>query len=187
MKHDVTKFVSKCIVCQQVKRHHGKTHGLLIPLPIPKGPWEEISIDFIIGFPTTSTHNDMIWTIVDRFSKQAYFIPCKKTLTAPQAAKMFLELIFPHHSFPKFLISDRDGFFCNHFWSALCKNLGSKIDFTTAFHPKSNGQTKATNNIILDLLRCYTIENQSNWDYYLPLLQFVYNNTPHFATNKDHF
>ena len=75
MKYDVTKFVSECIVCQQVKRHHGKTHGLLIPLPISKGPWEEISMDFITGFPTTSTHNDIIWTIVDRFSKQAYFIP----------------------------------------------------------------------------------------------------------------
>ena len=110
MKHDATKFVLECIVCQQVKQHHGKTHGLLMPLPIPKGPWEEISMDFIMGFPTTSTHNDMIWTIVDRFSKQAYFIPCKKTLTAPQAAKMFLELIFPRHGFPKVLISDCDGY-----------------------------------------------------------------------------
>ena len=47
-------------------------------------------MDFITGFPTTSADNDMIWTIVDRFSnKQAYFIPCKKTLSAPQAARMF--------------------------------------------------------------------------------------------------
>lgn len=102
MKHHGTLFVSQCIICQRVKRHHGKTHGLLMPLPIPQGPWEEISMDFITDFSTTSAHNDMIWTIVDRFSKQAYFIPCKKTLSAPQAAKMFLDLIFPHHGFPKF-------------------------------------------------------------------------------------
>ena len=139
MKHDVTLFVSQCMVCQRVKRHHGKKHGLLMPLPIPQGPWEEISMDFITGFPLTSSHHDMIWTIVDRFSKQAYFIPCNKTLSAPQAAKMFLHLIFPHHGFPKVLISDRDGRFCNHFWSALCRNLGSKMDFTSAFHPESNG------------------------------------------------
>ena len=69
MKHNVTQFVSQCIVCQRVKRHHGKTHGLLMPLPIPKGPWEAIFMDFIIGFPLTSSHNNMIWTIVDRFSK----------------------------------------------------------------------------------------------------------------------
>ncbi|MCO5567205.1 hypothetical protein L7F22_020893 [Adiantum nelumboides] len=165
-------------------RHHGKTHGLLMPLPIPQGPWEEISMNFITGFPPTSSHNDMIWTIVDTFSKQAYFIPCKKPLSAPQAAKMFLDLIFPHHGFPKVLISDRDVCFCNHFWSTLCKNLGSKMDFTFAFHPESNGQIEATNSTILDLLRSYTIENQPNWDQHLLLLQFAYNNTPHFATNK---
>ena len=187
MKHDVTLFVSQCIVCQRVKRHHGKKHGLLMPLPIPQGPWEEISMDFITGFPLTSQHNDMIWTIVDRFSKQAYFIPCKKTLSAPQAAKMFLNLIFPHHGFPKVLISDRDGRFCNHFWSALCTNLGSRMDFTSAFHPESNGQTEATNSTILDLLRSYTLDNQANWDQHLPFVQFAYNNTPHSATNKAPF
>ena len=159
-----------------------------MPLPIPQGPWEEISMDFITGFPLTSAHHDMIWTIVDRFSKQAYFIPCNKTLSTPQAAKMFLDLIFPHHGFPKVLISNRDGRFCNHFWSALCRNLGSKMDFTSAFHPESNGQeTEATNSTILDLLRSYTIENQANWDQHLPLLQFAYNNTPHSATQKTPF
>ena len=83
MKHDIAKFVSECLVCQQVKRHHGKSFGLLMPLPIPDGPWEQISMDFITGLPLTSSKNDMIWTIVDRFSKQGYFIPCKKTLSAP--------------------------------------------------------------------------------------------------------
>ncbi|MCO5588880.1 hypothetical protein L7F22_042841 [Adiantum nelumboides] len=187
MKHDVTLFISQCIVCQRVKRHHGKKHGLLMPLHIPRGPWEEISMDFITGFPLTSAHNDMIWTVVDRFSKQAYFIPCKKTPSAPQTAKMFLHLVFPHHGFPKVLISDRDGHFCNHFWSALCTNLGSRMDFTSAFHPESNGQTEATISTILDLLRSYTIENQANWDKNLPLLQFAYNNTPCSATNKAPF
>ena len=61
------------------------------------------------------------------------------------------------------------------------------MDFTSAFHPKSNGQTKSTNNTILDLLRLYTIENQTNWDQHLPLLQFAYNNTTHFATQKAPF
>lgn len=58
------------------------------------------------------------------------------------------------------------------------------MDFTSAFHPESNGQTNST---MLDLLRSYTIENQANWDQHLPLLQFAYNNTPHSATNKARF
>ena len=92
-------------------------------------------MDFIFGLTKSFQGNNGIWTIVDRFNKQVYFIPCKKTLTIPQATKMFLELIFPHHGFPKVLISDRDGHFCNRFCSALCKNLGSKMDFTSAFYP----------------------------------------------------
>ena len=62
------------------------------------------------------------------------------------------------------------------------------MDFTSAFHPESNGQqTEATNSTILDLLRSYTVDNQANWDQHLPLLQFAYNNTPHSATNKAPF
>ena len=61
------------------------------------------------------------------------------------------------------------------------------MDLTYAFHPQSNGQMEATNSTILDLLRCYTIENQSNWDQHLPLLQFAYYNTPHSATKKAPF
>ena len=139
-------------------------------------------MDFNTGLLLTSSHNNMIWNNEDRFSKQAYFIPCKKTLSAPQAAKIFLELIFTHHGFSKVLIFDHDDCFCNHFWSALCKNLVSKMDFTSAFHLESKDQIEATNSTILDLLRLYTIENQTNWDQHLPLQQFAYNNTTHSAT-----
>ena len=71
-----------------------------MPLPIPDAPREHISMDFITGFLVTKAHNDMIWTIVDRFSKQAYFIPCKKTLSAQQVAELFLKHIFVHHGLP---------------------------------------------------------------------------------------
>ena len=135
-----------------------------MPLPIPNTPWEQISMDFITGFPLTSTKNDMIWTIVDRLSKQAYFISCHKTLSAPQATKLFIKTIFPHHGFPKIIISNRDRRFCNHFWVSLFKIIGTKMDFTSAFHPESNGQSEATSSTILDLLRCYTIDRPSNWD-----------------------
>lgn len=77
-------------------------------LPISTGPWQELPMDFIMGFPLTSPHHDIIWTIVDRFSKMAYFIARKKTLTAPQAIDIFIKHIFIHHGFPKVIVSDRD-------------------------------------------------------------------------------
>lgn len=64
-KKDVAKFVSQCEICQKVKSSKAKPLGLLMPFPIPNYPWEQISMDFIIGFPSTHAHNDMIWTKVD--------------------------------------------------------------------------------------------------------------------------
>lgn len=150
-----------------------------MPLPILDGPWEQISMDFITGFPTTSSGYDMIWTIIDRFSKQAYFIPCKKTLTDVQAAHMFIKHIFVHHGLPKVIVSDRDSKFCSNFWVALFDNLGTKLDFSTTFHPESNGQTEVTQNTFCDMLRCFVSGQPGKWDKYLHILQFAYNNTRH--------
>ena len=58
IKHNVTQFVSQCIVCQRVKKYHGKTHKLLMLLPIPKDPWEEIYMDFVINMPPNSYDMD---------------------------------------------------------------------------------------------------------------------------------
>ena len=57
----------------EMKYDHHKTPGLLQPLPIPDRPWESISMDFIFYLPRTRSGNDGIWTIVDRFNKQAPF------------------------------------------------------------------------------------------------------------------
>ena len=144
-------------------------------------------MDFITGFPMTKAHNDIIWTIVDRFSKQAYFIPCKKTLSAKQVVELFLKHVFVHHGLPQSIVSDRDGRFCNDFWITLFTNLGTHIDFTSSFHPESNGQTEATNSTILDLLGLYVHNRPGTWDTYIHLLQFAYNNTPHASTTKSPF
>ena len=86
MQKDIQDYVSKCLICQKVKYDRGKTPGLLQPLPIPNAPWESISMDFIFGLPKSIHGNTGIWTIVDRFSKQAHFIPVKKTIKAHHMA-----------------------------------------------------------------------------------------------------
>nr|GFB93996.1 putative reverse transcriptase domain-containing protein [Tanacetum cinerariifolium] len=51
MKRDVATFVSRCLVCQQVKIEHQRASGLLKPLDIPVWKWDEISMDFVTGLP----------------------------------------------------------------------------------------------------------------------------------------
>ena len=78
MQHDVNKFVDGCKICQHAKVRR-QNIGFYQLLPIPTRPWDYISIDFVLGLLRTQRGNDCIYVVVDRFSKMAHFIACKKT------------------------------------------------------------------------------------------------------------
>ncbi|KAA0053351.1 ty3-gypsy retrotransposon protein [Cucumis melo var. makuwa] len=82
MKREVAEFVSRCLVCQQVKAPRQKPAGLLQPLSIPEWKWENVSMDFITGLPRTLRGFTVIWVVVDRLTKSAHFVPGKSTYTA---------------------------------------------------------------------------------------------------------
>ncbi|MCO5605312.1 hypothetical protein L7F22_059494 [Adiantum nelumboides] len=124
MKGDIQDYVSKCVVCQKTKYDRGKQPGLLQPLPIPDSPWESISMDFIFGLPKSIHGNTGIWTIVNRFSKQAHFIPVKKTIKEHQMATLFISQVFKYHGLPTSIVSDRDPRMTSNFWKGLFENLG---------------------------------------------------------------
>ena len=75
------------------------------------------------------------------------------------------------------------------FWRGLFENLGTRLNFSLAYHPQTDGQSEIVNSVILDLLRCYVNEvNQRNqWEKYLPLVEYAYNNTVHSSTGKSPF
>ena len=85
-----------------------KAPCLLMPLLIPHVLWESLAMDFIFELPRLRNGNDGIWTIIDRFSKQAHFLPVKKTIKVDHMAKVFLAQIFKHHGMPKSIVRDRD-------------------------------------------------------------------------------
>lgn len=88
MRSDIVRFVERCVVCQRSKCH-ASIIGLYLPLPVPTQPWMDISMDFVLGLPRTHCGYDSIFAIVDRFSKMAHFLPCKKTTDAVQVSNFF--------------------------------------------------------------------------------------------------
>lgn len=91
MKKDVQQFVTTCVVCQQMKYDHRKQPGLLCPLPISARPWEDLSLDFIMGLPTFLGHS-VILVVVDHFSKGVHLGLLPAHYTASSVARVFMDI-----------------------------------------------------------------------------------------------
>ena len=91
MKRDIAKFISRCLICQQVKAEHVSPASLLQPLPVPEWKWENITMDFVVGLPKTAAGHDAIWVIVDRLTKSAHFIPIRVTFGPRQLAELYVK------------------------------------------------------------------------------------------------
>jgi len=144
MKRDVAAHVAICDVCQRVKAEHQRPASLLQPLKVPEWKWEEISIDFIMGLPRTRDGYDSIWVIVDHLTKVAHFIPVKTTYTGARLAELH-KTTFTLHGVPKKIVSDRGTQFTSRFWQKLHESMDTKLNFSSAYHPQTDGQTERMN------------------------------------------
>ena len=151
MRRDVERHVLRCETCHKAKSCLNP-HGLYTPLPIPRVPWEDISMDFVLGLPQTKRGRDLIFAVVDRFSKMAYFIPCHKSDDASHIAELFFREIVRLHGVPRTIVSDRDTKFLSYFWKILWGKLGTRTLFSTTCHPQTDGQTEVMNRILSILL-----------------------------------
>jgi transposase InsO family protein len=166
-----------CDVCQRVKAEHQRPAGLLHPLKVPEWKWEEIGMDFITGLPRTSKGYDSIWVIVDRLTKVAHFIPVKTTYKGAQLAELYMARIVCLHGVPKKIISDRGSQFTSIFWKSFHENMNTKLSFSSAYHPQTDGQTERTNQVLQDTLRACALQHGGSWGKILPYVEFSYNNS----------
>ncbi len=121
----VTDYCSRCEQCARMKPTNVPPGGKLKPNPIPEGPWQDISADFITDLPESNGFNTIL-VVVDRFSKEVVFIPTDKTVTALGTAKLYRDNVWKVHGLPHSLISDHGPQFAAQLMKDLEKML--KID-----------------------------------------------------------
>ncbi|KAL5570902.1 hypothetical protein UlMin_020499 [Ulmus minor] len=86
---------------------------------------------------------------LDRLTKSAHFIPIRVTYSLEQLAELYVKEI----------------------------SMGTKLKFSTAFHPQTDGQSERTIQTLEDMLRACVLEFKGSWSKYLPLIEFSYNNS----------
>ncbi|KAH9801818.1 Endonuclease [Citrus sinensis] len=177
MKREIAKFISRCLVYRQIKVEHQRPAGCSQPLPIPEWKWEHITMDFVAGLPCTQKGHDSVWVVVDRLTKSAHFLPFKTTYSMDKLGSIYVVEIVRLHGVPMSIVSDRDSHFTSKFWTSLQNALGTKLNFSTTFHPQTDGQSERTIQTLEDMLRTCVMEFKGNWDNYLPLMEFAYNNS----------
>jgi len=123
MRKDILRFVAACETCQQNKYQALSPAGLLQPLPIPTQ-----------GLPRAQGKNEIL-VVVDRLTKYAHFIPISHPFTTKDIADLFVREVVKLHGFPNTIISDRDKIFPSQFWRELFKSAGTKLKFSSAYHP----------------------------------------------------
>ncbi|KAI3778829.1 hypothetical protein L2E82_08214 [Cichorium intybus] len=152
MKKRIAKYISKCVICAQVKAEHQVPHGDAQSLHIPDGKWEDVTMDLVVGLPRTRRGHDSIWVIVDRLTKSALFLAIKETTPLEQLAQLYSDEVLRRYGAPLSIVSDRDPRFTSNFWRALQDKMGTRIQLSTAYHPQTDGQSERTIQTLEDML-----------------------------------
>nr|GFB22307.1 reverse transcriptase domain-containing protein [Tanacetum cinerariifolium] len=141
--------------------------------------YDDITMDFFTKLPKSSQGYNTIWVIVDRLTKSAIFTPIRETDPMDKLSRIYLKEVVTRHGIHVSIISDHDSRFASNFWRSLQNTLGTRLDMSTAYHPKIDRQSDRTIQTLEDMLRACEIDFGKGWVNHLPLVEFSYNNTYH--------
>ncbi|KAK1683966.1 hypothetical protein QYE76_044814 [Lolium multiflorum] len=138
----------------------------------------DITMDFIDGLPKSEGF-EVIMVVVDRLTKFAHFVPLKHPYTAAQVARVFWDNIIKLHGVPFTIVSDRDKVFTSAMWRGILDAAGTKLHYSTAYHPQTDGQTERVNQSLEMYLRCAVHDSPQEWRRWLSAAEFWYNSSHH--------
>nr|GEY96729.1 putative reverse transcriptase domain-containing protein [Tanacetum cinerariifolium] len=162
MKAIIAEYVRKCLTCSKVKAECQKPSGLPIQPETPKCKWERITMDFVTKWPRTFNGHATIWIIVDHLANQ-------HISSLPEKRIVWKPLQVSRHGVPISIISNRDNHFTSRFWQSMQSALGTRLDMSMTYHPKTDGQSERTIQTLEDMLRACVIDFGKGWEKHLPL------------------
>ncbi|MBW0587893.1 hypothetical protein O181_127608 [Austropuccinia psidii MF-1] len=181
---DVSEYCKTYYRCQKANQYTGKRLGNMIKIQEPRRPWEIVHMDWVIGLPPGGdrSYNSCL-VIVDRFSKTQIFLPCHKDDTAMDTSLLIWIRGVSWTDIFTNIISDRDPEFTSALWTNLHQLFGTKLSFSTAYHPQIDGLAERMIQTLEDMVGricayvlefkdCYALTH--DWCTLLPALELAY-------------
>jgi hypothetical protein len=150
-------------------------------------PFQTITLDFIVKLPVSNGFDSILTITVHNCTKAAIFIPCKESISTEGVADLYLRWVFPRFRLPSKIISDRDPRFMSKFMKELFRLIGAKANTSTAYHPRTDGQSERSNQWLGQYLRPWVNYWQNNWESYLALAKFAHNSWRNETTKQSPF
>ncbi|MBW0564039.1 hypothetical protein O181_103754 [Austropuccinia psidii MF-1] len=188
------EYCHTCDRWQKENRSTGKKFGLMIHIQEPKSLWEVVHMDWITALPPSGDKSyNACLVIVDRYSKTPIFLPCHKDDTAMDTALLLWSRVISHTGLFKNIISDRDPKFTSALWTNLHRFFGTKLSFSTAYHPQTDGLAERMIQTLEDMIRrfcAYGLEFKDSdgfthdWCTLIPALELAYKTSVHYSTGS---
>lgn len=184
----VRNYVKGCTTCQSTKIQTRRPSVPSIPIEAESTlPFHTVTMDLITDLPESHGYNSIAVFVDHDSSKAAIMTPCKTSITAEEAADLYIHQVFRHFGLANVTIQDRGTQFNAHFARELYKKLGIQQRFSTAYHPQTDGGTERVNQELEQYLRAYCNFRQNNWSKYLIFAEFAHNSAVHGTTSKAPF
>ena len=177
----VKNYVQGCGLCQQFKINRSPMKPALLPTEgahVPR-PFAYCSMDLITDLPPADGFDSILVVVDQGLSKGVILLPCTKTLTSEDTARLLLDNLYKRFGLPDKIISDRGPQFASKAFTELLKLLGIKSALSTAYHPQTDGTTERTNQEIEAYLSIYCASQPEEWPRALATLEFTHNNRRH--------
>ncbi|MBW0505080.1 hypothetical protein O181_044795 [Austropuccinia psidii MF-1] len=165
-EQELSEYINTFERCPKANRKYGKKYGLPQHIEEPKQPWETINMDWVTGLVPGGKENfNACLIIVDRFSKSMRCLLCHKEETAMDTSLLFWNNIISTCGMHKIIISDRDTKFTSEFWTNLHDMLGTKLSFSTDYHPQTDGLAERIIQTMEEILRRFCANGMEYKDH----------------------